>query len=502
MNKLMASIMLQTLRFNERTEVANSDRANVFGLLAAVQGQYGLPGRKTILYFSNGFVLSQGMQTPFQSVISTANRYNVSFYPIDTHGLSTADLNSRGSAQLSAAAIASRDNHAVTPIGDNHITTESAQSTDTALDSGHYNTQDTLAILANQTGGFLVANTNDFRAPLKKITEEISTYYEISYYPQLDKYDGSFRKINVKTLRSDLHVQSRSGYFALPASMLKPGAALSAYQLPLFQALNTGVPQLTFPFESSGLHFRSEGRNQTCEFLIEVPLKSLTLSEDKTTGRLSGGLSYAAFVRDESGQVIKKLDREFPVQMSPDQELAFHQTRFTDMEYFDVPPGRYTIEAAVLDRESGKTSARKSFVLVPKPDHALALSSVALIRKWKAKDADATEDDPFVFGDKMLTPILDPTIRKSASTSLPFYLTIYPDPDKTDKPEMVMEFNRDGKVTRIGSAAVGAPDAAGKIQYVATAPIEQLAPGNYAISFIVKQGGETAREAYSLTLEP
>ena len=502
MDRLMASIMLQTLRFNERSELANSDRSNVFGLLAAVQGQYGLPGRKTILYFSNGFVLSQGMETPFKSVISTANRYNVSFYPIDTHGLSTADLNSRATAKLSAAAISSRDNGLSTPIGDNHITTESAQSVDTALDSGKYNTQDTLAILADQTGGFLVANTNDFRAPLRKITEEISTYYEISYYPQLQKYDGSFRKISVKTARNDLHVQSRSGYFALPASMLKPGADLDVYQIPLFQALNTGIPQITFPFESNGLHFRSEGHNQTCEFLIEVPLQNLTLKEDKSTGRLAGGLSYAAYVRNEAGEVVKKLEREFPVQMSPDEMLAFHQTRFTDMEYFDVPPGRYTIEAAVLDRESGKTSARKSFLLVPKPEPVLALSSVSLIRKWKAKEPDATDDDPFVFGDKMMTPILDPLIRKSASTSLPFYLVIYPDPAKAEKPELVMEFNRDGKVTRVGAAAIGSPDASGKIQYVATAPIEQLPPGNYAVNFIVKQGAEVAKEAYSLTLAP
>ncbi len=502
MDQLMASIMLQTLRFNERSELANSDRSNVFGLLAAVQGQYGLPGRKTILYFSNGFVLSQGMEAPFKSVISTANRYNVSFYAIDTHGLSTADLNSRATAKLSAAAISSRDNGQATPIGDNHITTESAQSVDTALDSGHYNTQDTLAILADQTGGFLVANTNDFRVPLRKINEEISTYYEISYYPQLEKYDGSFRKISVKTSRSDLRVQSRSGYFALPASMLKPGADLDVYQIPLFQALNTGVPALTFPFESNGLHFRSEGRNQICEFLIEVPLQNLTLKEEKGTGRLAGGLSYAAFVRNEAGEVVKKLEREFPVEMSPDQALAFHQTRFTDMEYFDVPPGRYTIEAAVLDRESGKTSARKSFLLVPKPEPVLALSSVSLIRKWKAKEPEATDDDPFVFGDKMMTPILDPMIKKSASTSLPFYLVIYPDPARTEKPELTIEFNRDGKVTRVGASAIGSPDASGRIQYVATAPIEQLQPGTYAVNFIVKQGGETAREAYALTLAP
>lgn len=502
MDKLMAAIMLQTLRFNERSDLANSSRANVFGLLDAVKGQYGLPGRKTILYFSDGFVLSQGTESPFKTVIATANRLNVSFYAIDAHGLATTSQNSVATAQLAAAAGASRDNGMAQPIGDNHITTESAQSQDTALDSGKYNTQDTLAILAEQTGGFLIANTNDFRAPLRRVAEEIATYYELTYFPQLEKYDGSFRKIAVKTDRSDLRVQSRSGYFALPVSMLKPGGEFSPYELPLMRALSAPAPVLTFPFEAGGLHFQSEGRNQTCEFLIEIPMKALTLTQEKGADRLAGGVTYVAYVRNEAGEVVRKLEREFPVEMSPDQALSFHQTHFSDMDYFDVPPGRYTIETAVLDRESGATSARKSFVLVPKPGPQLALSSVSLIRSWKARVPDATEDDPFVFGDKMMTPILDSRIKKSASTSLPFYLVVYPDANQTAKPELTLQFDRDGKVTRVGAATLGAPDANGRIQYVATAPIDQLPPGDYAVEFVVKQGGEAARAAYSLTLEP
>jgi len=47
--------------------------------------------------------------------------------------------------------------------------------------------------------------------------EDIDTHYELSYSPQIDKYDGHFRKISVKIARNDIRVQTRSGYFALPA---------------------------------------------------------------------------------------------------------------------------------------------------------------------------------------------------------------------------------------------------------------------------------------------
>lgn len=501
MDQFMAEILLQMVRFDERTDLAESGRSSILGLLAAVRAQYALPGRKTMLYFSNGFSVPQGMEETFQSVISTANRFNVSFYTVDARGLSTANLNDKANSQLTGAAAASRTNGQSRPAGDNHVTVDSALSVDTALTSGRYNTQDTLAILAEETGGFLIANTNDFRGPVHKISEDISTYYEITYNPQIDKYDGSFRKISVKTGRSDLRLQSRSGYYALPMSMLS-GGGLHAYEMPLLRALSATPAVLTFPFESGGLHYRSEGRDQTCEFVIDMPLKNVTLAPADASGNYAGGLSYVALVKNAAGEVVKKLQGDVPVKLSQDQVLSFHQSRFTDMEYFDVPPGRYTIETAVLDRQTGATSARRSVALVPAPAPRLSLSSVALIRSWKTRNPDAAVDDPFVLGDRSLTPTLTPGISKAASTSLPFYLVVYPDPASSEKPELTMEFTRDGKVKRVGSPPLGTPDAQGRIPTIATAAIEQFETGNYAVRFVVKQGNQVAQESLSLTLEP
>lgn len=130
------------------------------------------------------------------------------------------------------------------------------------------------------------------------------------------------------------------------------------------------------------------------------------------------------------------------------------------------------------------------------------MSSVALIRKWRAKEPDAASDDPFVVGDKTVTPTLLPTINKSVSTSLPFYMIVYPDTHNSAQPKMFIEFNRDGKVKRVAPASMDAPDSSGRIQYVANAPIDQFDPGNYAVRFIVRQGAEIAEEDLSVNLEP
>ena len=110
---------------------------------------------------------------------------------------------------------------------------------DTAIQTTRANTQSTLANLAESTGGALIANTNDFRTPLRKLAEDIETYYEISYNPDIKNYDGSFRKITINMSSSDFHVQSRSGYIALPPAMAANGDVLHAFEVPLLRALDS-----------------------------------------------------------------------------------------------------------------------------------------------------------------------------------------------------------------------------------------------------------------------
>src|SRR5260370_6266418 len=92
----MAQLMLSTLRSAQADESTDWSRQSVFPLLDLVKEQYRLPGRKTILYFSGGFPLSQSTEDPFKQMISMANRATVSFYTINVNGLTT--MSTAGSA--------------------------------------------------------------------------------------------------------------------------------------------------------------------------------------------------------------------------------------------------------------------------------------------------------------------------------------------------------------------------------------------------------------------
>jgi len=499
-NAAMAQMMLHIVNSNRDDQTTDYGRSSVWALLNAVKEQYRLPGRKSVLYFSEGFSVPQGMEEPFNSVISIANRSNVSFYAVDARGLSTTSMNRSAVDMANGAAAASRANALDARKG---VTTDMALSVDRSIESGRANTQETLANLARSTGGELIANSNDFKGRLQKLTEDMQTYYEITYDPEIRTYDGSFRKVSVKTSDVSYRVQSRSGYVALPASMTRGDKPISAYEIPLLKALDEKPVPRAFAFQSTGLHFRSEAGTPTCEVVVDIPLGNLTLQEDKAAGVFQGQLAYVALVKGPDGQIVRKFNQQVPLRVTADNLAAFKNvSHFVSVEHFDLAPGRYTLEAAVLDGAGEKISARKSVFVVPGPASTLSMSSVAVIRSMKQKDANTAVNDPLLLKDQVVSPTVSPVIKKSGAEGLPFYVVIYPDKSASEKPTLKMVFTREGQVLGSGMVPLGDADANGRIQYVATAPLAKLDPGNYQVQFVAKQGTEIAAETVTFTLEP
>ena len=83
-----------------------------------------------------------------------------------------------------------------------------------------------LGQLANETGGFLITDSNDLRDRIQQVDEDLHSYYLLSYSSNNQKYDGHFRKIEVKLKRSGLSVQSRKGYYAIKGHVCFAGAVV------------------------------------------------------------------------------------------------------------------------------------------------------------------------------------------------------------------------------------------------------------------------------------
>lgn len=110
-----------------------------------------------------------------------ANRANATFYTIDPRGL-----------------VAGQDlDETVDPTDfQNHIR----------------KTQDSLRVLATETGGMAIVNQNNFEKGLKRIDAETSDYYVVGYYSSNPDPLKRTRKIEVKVKREGLNVWSRTSY--------------------------------------------------------------------------------------------------------------------------------------------------------------------------------------------------------------------------------------------------------------------------------------------------
>src|SRR6185503_15249377 len=94
----------QMLDHYGRLERDQEGFATINSLLAVISPMQNLPGRKTIIFFSEGLKLPPTVQQKFPSVINAANRANVSIYSIDAAGLRIQSGTAEAARELNSIA--------------------------------------------------------------------------------------------------------------------------------------------------------------------------------------------------------------------------------------------------------------------------------------------------------------------------------------------------------------------------------------------------------------
>jgi len=82
-----------------------------------------------------------------------------------------------------------------------------------------------MEIVARRTGGRAFYNRNDLETGIRRALDDAGYGYELAYYPDDDRWNGDWRKIQVKVNRPGITVLARSGYFAFPEPKLLPPKA-------------------------------------------------------------------------------------------------------------------------------------------------------------------------------------------------------------------------------------------------------------------------------------
>lgn len=365
-----------------------------------------------------------------------ANRANVTFYPVYPRGLSPFD-SSIGPAVPP------------TPMADQ-------KNLNSRLDS--------LRTLGSSTDGLSVINTNDIEGGMRRIVEDLSSYYLLGYYSTNNKLDGRFRSITVKVKRTGVDVRARRGYRGRTAeelSRLAPAAADKTAVPP--PAVSTAMANISSVSSRSLVRLRaaawatSAGTDKTAAAVWLVG--ELDPSLHKQAAWATGGKAELTIVAGSGETVISR---------TIDLEAAAGAFSVRLPDRGGLAPGEYAVRVQIR----------------PKQDGSLPVGEIARV---------IVPAQPARLGEAVLW-------RRGPTTGLRFLITADPRFLRNERIKLehattgaggasARMLDRNGNLLQVPVTLSERQDESGEFRWLAAdATLAPLAPGDYAIEVALDDG--------------
>lgn len=482
--------MLQALESLERDQ---QGLATTNALLALVNGLKALPGRKAVVFFSEGLVLPDRVVGTLSSVISEANRGGVSFYAADAAGLRTRSAADEARRELTATADAIQAaTESDTTLGARSGMTRLLERNEDLL---RLDPASGLGALARETGGFLIRDTNDLSGGLGRVEEELGSYYLLSYAPRNEAWDGRYRRIEVRPRRSGLAVQARRGYFAVRTPTPTP---VLEHEAPALARLESTPRARDLPVRVRAAHFPAEDGDSVVSIAAELPGGAPVLRPDGESGDLAQDFTVMAVVRDASGRVVHKASRRYALSWPKSRADEVRRGRVFFARDAVLPPGRYTVEVVAYDAQAATAGVDRLTLVAPPPRDALRLSSLVVV--GHAEPQSTGEPGPFQYQGLHLYPSFGEAVSVSAGKPLAFVFTARPGSQPPG--EASVELTRGTETVRRAGVPLPAPDPTGEVRVVGGLPLDGIAAGEYTLRLVLSDGRSMVTRSADVTLAP
>ena len=336
---------------NWAAQESDTVRGTLNALDSVITSLAGVPGRKAILYVSDGLPLVPGLDmitvytrapearvnvtaghTPemiaqkfdltqrFRAMTAHASRNRILFYPIEAYGTRRGD-----STLFDAVSLANRQNG--------------------------------LRILAEETGGRELFNATDVPAALGRMAEDFSTYYSLGYQPPRPG-DAMEHKIEVRVKPRGAQVRYRQWYRDKPVSEAVAERTLAAMHF-TEEENPLGASVEVVPGKKAG------------ETLVRVrvPLGKVYLEPQ---GESRQGHLRLYVVASGEGQTTSVRETRLATVTVPEAEAASGALRdYTHEIAIPLPPGSYALGLGVRDEKGAVTSyLHKDFAVAPRDSEA------------------------------------------------------------------------------------------------------------------------------------
>lgn len=338
----------------------------------------GLPGRKALLYVSDGLPMIPGEEA-FELLsqlcggrgVTSGIRQGV----FDTTTMSLSGLDKLNSASLALEGLsfnasslyrsltnsananqvtfftleAAGPRHGSSASAESRTMLESLQSVDTVA---RQNLQNSLFTMADETGGRAVLNAADLGPGLEAIASDLDTYYSLGYRPEA-RADRA-HALEVKVRRPGARVRYRKSFTAKDSQTLFADRTLGTLMYgvednPLGLVLEVGNA------------VRLDDQLHSVPVRLRIPLGKLVLLP--RDGKHHGRLTVQVAARDRQGRLAPVRSAEIPLAI-PDDRLAEARTKFYLYEVkMLMRQGDHTVAVGLRD----EMAQQGSFVLAPVP---------------------------------------------------------------------------------------------------------------------------------------
>ncbi len=449
--------------------------------LAPVRGR-----RKAVVMFSEGF--NYQLTEPFgmrsvsdvlratQDTLSSGSRANVSFYTIDPRGLvgaGTDFMQMKGSGMPNGA-------------------------TQVAIIDELRRTQDSLRVLAEETGGFATIDANSLTSAFDRIVDSNSRYYVLGYTPPDDAQNGRFHKIDVRVKRPGMNVIARRGYATPRAQTLedrkrdearrrareakRPEADTTSTELR--GVLESALQQRGVSISVHAAPFRNRDNEASVALAIEVDGNRLPFSPP-------GKLEVSFYSVNDQGRSGAGVRKEIDLALKPDTvaRVKTHGIRLNPR--IALAPGRYQLRFGARESSGGQNGSVFYDLIVPDfRKEELAMSGL-LLTSVAAQQTPTAEPDPQA--SKQLPGAVTSRRDFPVGDTLAVYAEVYDNnPSRQPRPIDVAVRLISAQGTDVFSATDSMSTTAAPSNIYAQFKLEDLDPGSYLLRVEAKVSGTDA----------
>jgi VWFA-related protein len=305
-------------------------RTTLDALERALNGLATAKGRKSVILVSEGFIHDLNIDE-FKRVNEASRRANAAIYFLNARGLEGMPL--AMTAEFGPA------------LPDQDMGNAMTEGWDAVGGS---------EVVASESGGFTVRNTNDLSAGIQKIANETQAYYLLGYIPTNTARDGKFRKIQVKLADGKgLQVRARKGYYA-PSDTGKTAMLPKKGTDPVIQsALDSPWAEDAIPLRMTD-YVGDEKTLGKASVLVTTEVDIRALQFEEKDGRSLADLQFLLVVAHrESGEYFR-YDQGVSMKLLPATRERFSRFWYPIVRDFELKSGDYQAKIVVRDTRTGR----------------------------------------------------------------------------------------------------------------------------------------------------